>query len=254
MTAKDLSLAQPATPLTFGRKEHLEEMPGSFEELPLTPMRKAIAKRLQEAKSFVPHFYLKKVIDAAPMFALREQLKNLQLKVTFNDMIIRAAALALREHPEVNSGFNSVNQTIIRFKTIDISVAVTVEAGLITPILRTADFKNLGQIAVEVRQLAERAQGGKLKEHEYKGGSFTVSNLGMFGTDEFLAVINPPQAAILAVGAIKERAVVKDGVVVAGKELILTLSADHRVVDGATGAKFLLTLQKYLENPVSLTI
>ncbi len=254
ITSKDLGQAQPTGVVTFGREEEPTIPAGSYEEIPLSPMRKIIARRLQESKSFIPHFYVKQLVDAEPLILLREQLKTFGLSVTFNDMILRACALALREHPEVNSGFNSVNQTIIRFKTVDIGVAVSFEGGLITPIVRHADFKNLGQISTEVRALAERARAMKLKEEEYKGGSFCLSNLGMFGITEFTAVINPPQSAILAVGGITEAPVVKEGKVVPGKTLTLVLSADHRVVDGAHGAQFMKTVQKLLENPVSLTL
>lgn len=254
ITSKDLSGAQPAGLVTFGREESPSIAPGTYEEIPLTPMRRAIARRLQESKSFIPHFYVKQVIDAQPMVALREQLKAFHLHVTFNDMILRAAALALREHPGVNTGFNSVNQKVIQFKTIDISVAVTIPEGLITPIVRHADFKNLGQLGAEVRSLAEKARHMKLAEHEYKGGSFCISNLGMFGITEFTAVINPPQSAILAVGGIEEHPVVKNGEIVCGKTLALTLSADHRVIDGALAAQFMKTVQKLLENPVTLTL
>lgn len=254
ITSRDLSKAHPEGVVTFGRDEEPEEAAGSYDEIALTPMRKVIGKRLQESKSFIPHFYAKQTINAEPMVGLREQLKALGLKVTFNDMILRACALALREHPQVNAGFNSVNQSIIQFKTVDISVAVTFEGGLITPIVRHADYKNLGDLSLEVKELAKRAHEGKLKEHEYKGGSFCISNLGMYGITEFTAVINPPQAAILAVGGIEERPVVKDGHVVAGKELNLTLSCDHRVIDGALAAQFLKTIQTLLENPVSLTL
>jgi len=254
ITSKDLERAQPAGLVTFGRMETPVVSPGTYEEMSLTPMRKVIARRLQESKSFIPHFYIKQVVDAGPLVAFREQLKAYNLNITINDIIIRACALALRQHPGINSGFNSVNQTVIQFKTVDISVAVTVEAGLITPIIRHADFKNLGQISLEVKQLAEKARSMKLKEHEYKGGSFCVSNLGMFGITEFAAVINPPQSAILAVGGIEESAVVRDKQLVCSKTLVLTLSADHRVIDGALGAQFIKTLQKLLENPVALSL
>lgn len=254
ITSRDLDKAQPAGLVTFGRQEAPRIAPGSYEEIPLTPMRKVIGRRLQESKSFIPHFYVKQTIDAEPMAAMREQLKALGLRVTFNDMIMRACALALREHPDVNTGFNTVNQTIIQFKTIDIAVAVTFEGGLITPIVRHADYKNLGQLSLEVRALAERARKGKLKEREYKGGSFTISNLGMYGITEFTAVINPPQAAILAIGGIEERPVVKNGAVAAGKQLALTLSVDHRVIDGALAAEFTKTVQRLLENPVALAL
>ncbi len=191
IVSRDLETAQPAGLVTFGRQEEPTLPAGTYEEIALTPMRKTIGRRLQESKSFIPHFYVKQVIDAEPLFQIREQLKNLDLKVSFNDMIVRACALALRKHPEVNRGFNSVNQTIVQFKTVDISLAVAIPDGLITPIIRHADFKNLGQISKESRLLAEKAHHGKLKEFEFVGGSFCVSNLGMFGITEFTAVINP---------------------------------------------------------------
>lgn len=254
ISSKDLDKAQPLGLVTFGRRESPKEAPGSYVEIPLSPMRKTIARRLQESKSFIPHFYVKQTVNAEALISLREQLKSYDLFVTFNDMILRGCALALREHLGVNCGFNSVNQTIIQFKTIDISVAVTVEAGLITPIIRHADYKNLGQISVEMKSLAEKARTMRLKEQEYKGGSFCLSNLGMFGITGFTAVINPPQAAILAIGGIQDTAVVKGGQVVPGKTLELTLSADHRVIDGALAAQFIKTVQQLLENPVALTL
>jgi pyruvate dehydrogenase E2 component (dihydrolipoamide acetyltransferase) len=254
VTSQDLDLAQPDLSVGFGQRERPQEVPGSFEEVALSPMRKVIGQRLQQAKSFIPHIYVRQEVDAAPLFAAREQLKLGHIKVSFNDFVIRAAALALRDHPNVNSGFNSVNQSIILFKTVDISVAVSVEGGLITPIVRHADFKNLGEISVEVKELASRARAGKLKPEEYKGGSFTISNMGMYGVTEFAAIINPPQSAILAVGGIEECARVKEGALTVGKRLNLTLSADHRVVDGAEAAKFIQSLRKYLENPALLLI
>jgi len=254
VTSHDLDLAQGGQAVTFGSREAPLTVPGSFEEIPLTPMRKVIGTRLQQSKSFIPHFYVRQEIDAEPMFHAREQLKNGGLKVTFNDFIVRATALALKEHPQVNSGFNSVTQSIILFKTIDISVAVTINAGLITPIVRHADYKNLGEISVEIRDLAARAKEGKLQPEEYKGGSFTISNLGMFGVSDFVAVINPPQSAILAVAGIEECVRIKNGIAVAGKKMNLTLSADHRVVDGSDAAKFIKTLQKFLENPAILLV
>ena len=247
--SRDLDLGQPTGTVTFGRRETPSIAPGSYEEVPLSPIRKIIAQRLQESKTFIPHFYCTQDVLADKMVILRAELSSAGLKVSYNDFVMRAAALSLREHPNVNSGFNSVNNSLIRFKTIDISVAVSVDAGLITPIVRHADYKNLGQISQEVRQLALRARDGKLSREEYTGGSFTVSNMGMYGISEFVAIINPPQAAILAVGGIEDRPVVKDGHVVPGKTMKLTLSADHRALDGADAAKFLKTLQKYLENP-----
>jgi pyruvate dehydrogenase E2 component (dihydrolipoamide acetyltransferase) len=252
--SRDLDLAQPATVVTFGRRETPTTLPGTYEEVPLSAMRKVIAQRLQESKTFIPHFYCTQEISADKMVSLRAELAVEGLKVSFNDFVLRASALALREHPNVNSGFNSVSNSLIRFKTIDISVAVSIEAGLITPIVRHADYKNLGQISQEVKLLAARAREGKLSREEYIGGSFTLSNLGMFGISEFVGIINPPQAAILAVGGIEDKPVVKDHQIVPGKTLKLTLSADHRVLDGADAAKFLKTLQKYLENPSLLLL
>lgn len=251
---RDLEKAQPAGIAQFGRRDVPSLTPGTYEELPLTPMRKTIGQRLQEAKSFIPHFYVSQIIDVESLSALREQLKNYQIKLSINDFIVRACALALREHPEINRGFNSVNQTIIQFKTIDIAIAVSVDSGLITPIVRHADYKNLGELAVEIRSLAQRARAGKLDPNEYKGGSFTLSNLGMYGISEFQAIINPPQAAILAVSGIQDVPVVRNGSVVPGKVATLTLSVDHRVIDGVLAALFLQTLKKFLENPAVLVI
>ncbi len=252
--SRDLDLGQPAGSVTFGRREAPTVTPGTFEEIPLSHIRKIIGQRLQESKTFIPHFYTTQEILADKMVCLRAELATVGLKVSYNDFVLRASALALREHPNVNSGFNSVNQSLIRFKTIDISVAVSVSTGLITPIIRHADFKNLGQLSSEMRVLASKAKAGKLMREEYTGGSFTVSNMGMFGISEFVAIINPPQAAILAVGGIEDRAVVKEGQIVPGKTMRVTLSADHRVLDGADAAKFLKTLQKYLENPSLLLL
>ena len=254
VVSRDLDLAQPNVPVTFSRRELPDAAPGSYEEIPLTPMRKIVGQRLQQSKSFIPHFYIRQEIDADALFEIREQLKRMDLKITFNDFVIRAVALALRDQPQVNSGYDSVKEAIIFFKTVDISVAVSVEGGLITPIVRHADYKNLGEISAEVKELAARAKIGKLEPQEYKGGSFTISNLGMFGISDFTAVINPPQAAILAVGGIEECVRFKNGVAVQGRKMNLTLSVDHRVIDGSEGAKFIKTVQKFLENPAILVI
>lgn len=251
---RDLETAQPQGKVSFTHREPPTEKPGAFELEKLSQMRKVIAQRLQEAKTYLPHFYVTLTIDAEPLEALREQLRNNDIKLTYNDFIVRACALALREHPNVNSGFDSANQAIIRFKTIDVCVAVSLPTGLITPILRHADHKNVGELSAEIRHLAKRAKEGKLETHEYKGGSFTISNLGMYGVTEFQAILNPPQAAILAVGGVLEVPVVCKGAVVPGKIMNLTLSSDHRVVDGVAAAEFLKTVQRLLENPASLLI
>lgn len=250
----DLESAQPNGVVAFGRREAPKFPPGSFEEESLTPMRKIIAQRLQEAKSFIPHFYVMQEVKVDALVEARDQLRNFDIKVTYNDFVVRACALALRKHPEINSGFNSVNQSIIRFKTVDISVAVSVPAGLITPIIRHADYKNLGEISVEIRALSKRAKEGKLQQQEYKGGSFTISNMGMYGVTDFLPIINPPQAAILAISGVSAKPIVKNGQIVPGKIMNITLSADHRVVDGVAASQFLKTVQTYLENPVGLLV
>jgi pyruvate dehydrogenase E2 component (dihydrolipoamide acetyltransferase) len=252
--SRDLPLAQSSGPVAFGRRDLPTIPPGTYEEETLSPMRKVIGQRLQESKTFIPHFYVTQEVRADALTETREQLSAAGVKVSFNDFVVRATALALREHPNVNSGFNSVNMTIIRFKTIDISIAVSMPSGLITPIVRHADYKNLGQLSVEVRDLAKRAKEGKLAREEYVGGSFTISNLGMFGITSFSGIINPPQAAILCVGGIEDRPVVKHGKIVIGKTMHFTLAADHRVIDGADGAKFLKTVQKYLEAPATLCL
>lgn len=251
---KDLVRAQPLAMRGMGVREKPSIPPGTYIEESMTPMQKVIAQRLQDSKASIPHFYVQRDIDAENLNMLYEQLKSQNIKVTFNDFVLRATALALREHPDVNSGFNSTNQTIVRFKTIDICVAVKVGEGLITPIVRHADHKRLGELSAEVRDLATRAREGKLIATEYKGGSFTISNLGMYGITAFQAIINPPQAAILAVGAVLDRVVIKEGQIKPGKMMTLTLSSDHRVVDGVAAAKFLETLRRYLESPAFLLL
>ncbi len=254
IVSRDIELGQPDLPVTFGRHETPQLAPGTFEEEPLTPMRKTIATRLQAAKTYIPHFYVTMEVRCEKLLDVREQLRELGLRVSVNDLVIRAAALALREHPEINSGFDSDSQKIIRFKTIDISVAVTLPDGLITPIIRHADYKNVGEISQEVKALAHKAKEGKLAREEYSGGSFTISNLGMYGVSDFIAVINPPQAAILAVSAILDKPVVQDSQVIPGKLMTLTLSADHRVANGVAAAVFLKTLQRFLEQPAGLLL
>ncbi len=254
VTSRDLNLGAPDQIVTFGRREKPTIAPGTFEEISPSPMRRVIAERLQQAKQSIPHIYLQQEVNASALVSVREQLKGGNLKVSINDFIIKASAFSLKEHPNCNSGFNSASQSIILFKTIDISVAVTVEGGLITPIVRHADYKNLGEISLEVKDLAARAKLNKLKPEEYQGGSFTISNLGMFGISAFSAIINPPQAAILAVGGIEDCVRMKNGNVEPSKKMTLTLSADHRVIDGAEAAQFLKSIQKYLENPSLLLL
>lgn len=249
--SRDLSLASNTT---RSREETPKIASGAFEEESLSAMRKVIAQRLQDAKSFIPHFYCTQEVRFDKIVSLREELISLGIKLSFNDFILRATALALREHPHVNSGFNSISRTIMRFKTIDIAIAVSLADGLITPIVRVADYKGLEELSKEVKSLVAKAQTNKLKKEEYVGGSFTISNLGMYGISEFVAIINPPQAAILAVGGIEEKPIVVDKKIEIGKTLKLNLSADHRVLDGVDAAKFLKTLQKYLEAPAILLL
>lgn len=253
IVSRDLAKARPVgAPSVALQQQIAQAAPGPYTEETLTPMRKVISQRLQEAKAAIPHFYVTLKIDAQPLIDIREQLKHHDIKFTFNDFVIKACAFALKKHPNVNSGFNAAANTLMHFTTIDIAVAVSIPGGLITPIIRQADLKPLADIANEIKSLAARAKQGKLDAHEYQGGSFTISNLGMYGISDFIAIINPPQAAILAVSGILPVPVVRDGQVVPGNELTVTLSGDHRVIDGVEGAKFLKTLQYFLENPAAL--
>lgn len=250
--AEDLKLAQKQ-PLYKPKKDLLDlnEL-GSFEQIELTPMRQAISQRLQASKATIPHFSITDDVNADNLVSLRAQLKELGKKFTFNDFVMRAVALALSQHPEVNSGFNSQDNKIIRFKSVDLSIAISIDEGLITPIIFHADTKSLDELSYETKQLAFKARANKLKPEEFQGGSFTISNLGMFSVESFYPVINPPQAAILGIGGIKKVPIVKNETVVVGNVMKFTLAADHRVVDGTDGAKFLNTLKKLLENPAGL--
>ncbi len=227
--------------------------PGAaFTDIPLTQMRKAIAKRLVQSIGPIPTFYLTAEVDMERAADARDALIALdeKNKFSFNDVVIRATAAALRHHAWVNAWW--MDDRVRQWQEIHIGVAVAVEDGLITPIIRHADRKTLRAIGAEVRDLAGRAREKRLKPEEYTGATFTISNLGMFGIDEFTAVINPPEAGILAVGRIEPKAVVVDGAVVIRRRMRVTLSCDHRVIDGATGAAFLKTLVGMLENPLAL--
>jgi pyruvate dehydrogenase E2 component (dihydrolipoamide acetyltransferase) len=223
------------------------------EDRPLSPMRRAIARRLTESKQTIPHFYVTVDVDAAPLVALRAQLNSLRPeteKLSFNDLIVKASAVALTRFPPVNSQL--AGDRIRALPGVHIGVAVSLDEGLIVPVIRDCQAKSVTQIAAEIREKAARARAGKLAPEEYSGGSFTVSNLGMYDVEQFVAVINPPEAAILAVGAIRDAAVVQEGQVVAGKRMHLTLSVDHRIVDGAVAAQFLQELTARLEAPLGL--
>jgi pyruvate dehydrogenase E2 component (dihydrolipoamide acetyltransferase) len=223
-----------------------------YREENVTTMRATIARRLVTSIGPVPHFFLTTEIEMDKAVELRRQLNELDAenKISVNDLIIKVVAVSLMRHPAVNASFRE--KTIRYYGRADIGVAVAVEDGLITPVVRGADSKSVGQIAREVRELAERARTRRLKPEEYTGATFSVSNLGMFGIDEFTAVINPPEGAILAVGAATPKPVVRDGQIVVRQLMRVTMSCDHRVIDGATGAKFLQTFKKILENPLYL--
>jgi pyruvate dehydrogenase E2 component (dihydrolipoamide acetyltransferase) len=219
-----------------------------------TPMRKTIARRLTESHQQIPTFFLTAALDGRGFVELREDLKKKlpDVKVSYNDMLVMAVARALREHPQVNASW--ADKEITRHGRVDIGIAVAMPDGLITPVLRGADSLPLTQIAERVRELATRARAQKLQPDEYTGATFTISNLGMFGIEQFTAIINPPEVAILAVGALEEVAVVQDGALVPGWRMKVTMTCDHRVVDGAVGAAFLQTLRKYVESPWLLLV
>ncbi|HEX8181772.1 MAG TPA: pyruvate dehydrogenase complex dihydrolipoamide acetyltransferase [Pyrinomonadaceae bacterium] len=225
-----------------------------YRDEPVTSMRATIARRLTSSIGPVPHFFLTTEIEMDKAAELRRQMNELdeENKVSINDIIIKVAAVALVRHPQVNASFQ--DKVIRYYARADIGVAVAIDEGLITPVVRGADGKTIGQISREVRQLAERARARKLQPEEYTGATFSISNLGMFGIDEFTAVINPPEAAILAVGAMQPKPVVRAGEIVVRQLMRVTMSCDHRVVDGATGAKFLQTFKQLLENPVLLVL
>ncbi|UOQ52529.1 pyruvate dehydrogenase complex dihydrolipoamide acetyltransferase [Hymenobacter cellulosivorans] len=226
---------------------------GTYTDTPVSQMRKVIARRLSESLFTAPHFYLTMEILMDRAMEVRTQLNTLSpVKLSFNDLVIKAAAVALKQHPAVNSSW--LGDKIRQNKVVNIGVAVAVDEGLLVPVVRNADGKGLAAIATEVKELAGKAKSKKLQPAEWEGSTFTISNLGMFGIDEFTAIINPPDACILAVGGIKQTAVVKDGALAIGNIMKVTLSCDHRVVDGATGAAFLQTLKALLEDPMKMLI
>ncbi len=225
----------------------------SFEEVPVSQMRKVIARRLSESLFTAPHFYLTMSINMDAAVAARAKInESVPVKISFNDLVLKATALALRQHPKVNSSWLGDN---IRYNHhINIGVAVAVEDGLLVPVVRFADGKSLSQIGAEVKDFVQKAKDKKLQPADWEGSTFTISNLGMFGIDEFTAIINPPDACILAVGGIAQVPVVKNGQVVPGNVMKLTMSCDHRVVDGATGSAFLQTLKSLLEEPLRMLV
>jgi pyruvate dehydrogenase E2 component (dihydrolipoamide acetyltransferase) len=229
------------------------------EEVPLNNVRKVTARRLVESMQQAPHFYLTSVIDADELVEARARINDglaalagadgAPVRISVNDLVVKAVASALRAHPEVNVSF--ATDKLLRHRRIHVGVAVALPDGLIVPVISDADTKTVTQISAETRDLATRARAGKLKPEEFTGSTFSVSNLGMFGVDQFTAVINPPEAAILAVGATKQEPVARDGQIVVGHTMRVTLSIDHRALDGATAAKFLADLRSLLENPLA---
>jgi pyruvate dehydrogenase E2 component (dihydrolipoamide acetyltransferase) len=205
---------------------------------------------MSEVKPGVPHFYLTIEVDMDAAVKVREEAKAMELKVSVNDLIVKAVAMAVRRYPKINVSLQG--DQVVQFNTVDVGIAVALEEGLITPIIRDADQKGLSAISAESRELAERARKRALKPDEYTGGSLTVSNLGMYGIGQFVAVINPPQASILAVGAVADKPVVRDGQILIRKILTVTLSCDHRVIDGAIGAEYLREFKTLLEHPMRL--
>jgi pyruvate dehydrogenase E2 component (dihydrolipoamide acetyltransferase) len=226
----------------------------AYRDEPASQIRQTIAKRLVTSLGPVPHFFLTTDIEMDRAAEMRRGINALDpdLKISINDVIIKVVAAALVQHPEVNASFQE--KFVRYYEHADIGVAVAIEDGLITPVVRAADQKSLSQIAAEVRELADRARSKKLKPEEYTGATFSISNLGMFGIDEFTAVINPPEGAILAVGAMTAKPVVRDNDIVIRQMMRVTMSCDHRIIDGATGAKFLQTFKKILENPLYLVV
>lgn len=237
--------ARTATPVTVGVE--------SFTDEPISQMRKTIARRLAESKFTAPHFYLTISIDMDNAIAARKSMNNEEgVKVSFNDMVVKAVAMALRKHPTVNSSW--LGDVIRTNHHVNIGVAVAVEDGLLVPVVRFADNKGLMEIGNEVRTFAQKAKDKKLQPADWEGNTFTISNLGMFGIEQFTAIVNPPDSCIMAVGGISQVPVVKNGQVVPGNVMKVTLSCDHRVVDGASGSSFLQTFKQYMENPVTMLV
>ena len=260
--AAPAAAAAPAAPAPAAAPKPAAPAPvitAPHKKIPNSTMRKVIAKRLLESKQTVPHFYVTTNIEIDALLKLRAELNAKSpkegagaFKLSVNDMVIKACAVALRRHPMVNSTYTE--EAIIQYDDVDISTAVAIPDGLITPIIRKADAQGLAAISNSMKDLGARAKAGKLKPEEFQGGGFSISNLGMFGVSEFAAIINPPQSAILAVGAGEKRPVVKGDNLAVATVMTVTLSCDHRVVDGALGAEFLATLKSIIEEPLSLML
>ena len=258
---RDIEEALAAVPAVVVEQPVAQQtaMPASYEAIRISQMRKTISKRLSQSKYTAPHFYLTVDVEMENVIAFRKQLNSLaesqgRGKVSFNDFITKSCALALRQHPYANASYMAEEGEIRLHKVVHVAIAVAVDEGLVTPVIRNADQKGLGQIAEETKSYAARARDKSLQPAELDGSTFTTSNLGMFGIEEFTAIINPPNACILAIGAIRDTPVVKNGELTVGKRMKITLSCDHRVVDGATGAQFLNTVKGYLEDPMNLLL
>ncbi|HJV86849.1 MAG TPA: pyruvate dehydrogenase complex dihydrolipoamide acetyltransferase [Noviherbaspirillum sp.] len=255
-THQGAAIASPEQPAPKPARDVAAPAPlaPDYEEIPHSSMRRVIAQRLSESKQQVPHFYLTIDCQIDELLALRKQINGSlpDVKVSVNDFVVRAVAVALKKVPAANASWTDT--AIRRYRSVDVSVAVATPNGLITPVVRNADTKSLGTISGDVKDLAERARQGKLRPDEYQGGGFSISNLGMYGIKEFAAIINPPQACILAVGAGEQRPVVRDGAVVPATVMSCTLSVDHRVVDGAVGAEFLAAFKALIEKPMGLLV
>jgi pyruvate dehydrogenase E2 component (dihydrolipoamide acetyltransferase) len=250
-----VAAAAPAPAMRGLSKEQVVALAGNppYTEKPLTAMRRVIARRLTESKQTVPHFYLSVDCEIDALLKIRADLNaKSEVKISVNDFVVRAAALALRQVPAANASWSE--DAILIWDSVDISVAVALDDGLITPIVKSAHGKGLATIAGEMKDLAARARAGKLKLEEFQGGTFSISNLGMFGVRDFAAVINPPHGAILAVGAGEQRPLVKDGALTVATVMTCTLSCDHRVVDGAIGAQFLAAFKKLVEDPLTMLL
>ena len=256
ITKKDIESFSPTKSISDSENEivlpkiHSEE---SYEEVPVSQMRKTISKRLAESKFTAPHFYLTMEIDMDNCIEGRKKINDTsEIKISFNDIILKACAVALRKHPMVNSSF--LGDKIRINHHVHIGVAVAVDEGLLVPVIRFADNKSLSHISSEVKSLAGKAKSKQLQPSEWEGNTFTISNLGMFGIDEFTAIINPNDSCILAVGGIKNTPVIKDEEIVPGNLMKVTLSCDHRIVDGATGSSFLKTLKELIEDPIKILV
>ena len=248
--AAAVTLAAPAGP---GARQTADNLGMSYMLQPNSNVRKVIARRLSESKQTVPHFYLTVDCEIDDLLVARKRINEEHgLKISVNDIVIKAAAMALKKVPAANASWDE--EGILLYDHADVSVAVATPAGLITPIVKAAENKGLETISAEMKDLAGRAREGKLKPEEFQGGTFTVSNLGMFGIREFAAIINPPQGCILAIGAGEERAVVRDGQLAVATVMSCTLSVDHRVVDGAVGAQFMATFKRLIENPLAMLL